>query len=699
MKKRMLSVLLSAMLVIATICVSNMPSRAVEPEDEVTQDETVTTEVLCNSEETEEELSGEVTETTAEELTEETTETDKKTSENITSTETIVDEENSEPQADAINEAGDEKNGQENEDGITETDAVDFDADTETAGDIENDEMSVENSNEDMMLPDEETTEEVQEEITEEMLDGAEVDKLENVEFYFGKAIWDSGRKKEYSIGISVRNNNEFDVYLSCLKSYVIDEKGNKYNVPVFVESYAPDKIDITNDINGYSGYNNESVLTDKGVCIPPKTAGEGGPSKSYTLNYTIPVELEGNITFYMYAETVKLDDISGKVISLCNDSGNYSVYECVTNAENSNYSILEYVRAELGNVDIDVYYDGNHLTAGAERNFYIQISNNNDFDIWLKCIMSKWAYENYDSEDELIKNMQIIHPDGRNMTNLRGRGDAGYSALFDEIEGGSVIKAGQTATYRVNCMLSSDSSEKTQTIDFHIDVHSVYAGVYCCYCEFNPLNNDTPTVSIDKKDENVPDIKLDDKACDNLINSIFTKNEINSGKHLKVDLIVAAVSEAGVEQSELDAIKVAAKKRKIAVILDMNLVRLIDGIVSGNVNELDKEITMTIDVPKEFQAANRKFSIIRLHDGIAEELPDLDDNPNTVTFTTGKFSLYALIYEDAAITPVKDTDKTQQTASPNTGDSIPVATLPIVMLTTIVLAVLCIRKMKKDNM
>ena len=38
MKKRMLSVLLSAMLVIATICVSNMPSRAVELEDEVTQD-------------------------------------------------------------------------------------------------------------------------------------------------------------------------------------------------------------------------------------------------------------------------------------------------------------------------------------------------------------------------------------------------------------------------------------------------------------------------------------------------------------------------------------------------------------------------------------------------------------------------------------------------------------------------------------
>lgn len=714
MKRRMLSVLLSIMLVIATICVSNMPSRAVEPEDEITQDETTqdeigTAEVLSNSEVT---ATGEATVELVEDSAEETTETfvsenfdvmvteeavateetiegDEKASENVMSAETIAGEENSASQTDAT----------ENESGAT-----DFDADTEVARDTEGNEMS------------EEATEEVAEEINEEMLNGAEIDKLENVQFYFGNATWDSDRKKEYSIHISVRNENEFDVYLSCLRSYVIDEKGNKYNVPVVVETYAlgTDKIDITNDINGYSGYNNESVLTDKGVCIPPKTAVEGGPSKYYDLNYTIPAELEGNITFYMYAEAVKLDDISGKVVSLCNDSGNYFMYECETNVENSNYSILRYVRAELGNVDIDVYYDGNYITAGSERNFYIQISNNNDFDIWLSCIMSKWAYENYDSEDEIIKNMQIIHPDGRNMTNLRGLDDAGYSRLFDGIEvGGSVIKAGQTATYRVNCMLSSDSGEKSQTMDFHIDVSSVNNGVYCFYCEFNPLNNDTPAISIDRKDETVPDIKLDDEAYDNIINSIFTKTEINSGKHLKVDLIIAALSEADVEQSELETIKAAARKRKIAVILDMNLVKLIDGIVSGNMHQLDKEITMTIDIPKAFLADNRKFSIIRLHDGIAEELPDLDDNPNTVTFTTGKFSLYTLIYEDveegtvelpendapdAAITPVIDANKTQQASSPNTGDTVPIAVVFILMLISAFLAVVSVKHIKKNK-
>ena len=157
----------------------------------------------------------------------------------------------------------------------------------------------------------------------------------------------------------------------------------------------------------------------------------------------------------------------------------------------------------------------------------------------------------------------------------------------------------------------------------------------------------------------------------------------------LKVDIAISTVSEASVEQSELAAIKAVAKQRKIAVILDMNLVRKINGIASGNVHELDKAITITIDVPAAYISDNRKFSVIRLHDGIAEELPDEDNNPNTVTFTTGKFSLYALVYED-----VKTVAK-----SADTGDNFPVTALPVVMLTTIVLAALCIKKMKKDNM
>ncbi|MCM1170769.1 MAG: hypothetical protein NC393_01450 [Clostridium sp.] len=758
MKRRMISALLSVVLVIATICVSNLPSAAVEPNAEMTQEEMQ--HALETSEAATEELTEEVTEPATEEKTKEATE---KTTEEITkrdensilTKEVVTDEsvdasDNSKvTNADAVSDNGnssektstdlsDEKNGQGDENGIAKVDTAKVDADTDIAGELEDGKVSAQKRDEDMVLSDEEA-EKVAEDneadmelfdedaSEEELLVGAEVEKLENVRISSWSHNNSSEGKREYEIVTQVTNNNEFDIYLSCLRGYVTDEKGNEYNVPVSVEvqkkisegSPAKDYV-ITNDSKGYWGYSDESVLTDEGVLHSADIE-----TAWYCFNYTVPVELKGNFQAYIYIEFVRLDD-TGKIISLCGQSGTYFEYDRVINIENSNYCISESAKVDLGNVDLDVYYDGNYLIAGTERIFYIQISNKNDFDICLKAIRSYWATENYDSEDEAIKDMLIIAPDGRNITNWYDPyGSTGYDAAWDDTEiGGSVIKAGETVTYRVNCRLSSEYSEKDQLIDFRILLGGSAGTSYYYECDFMPLDN-APTVSIDKVDETTPDLKLDDEAYDELINSAFTKEEIKSGKHLKVDLIVAALSEASVGQSDLEAIKTAAKKRKIAVILDMNIVKFIDGIVSGNVNKLDKEITITIDVPKEFQAANRKFSIIRLHDGIAEELPDLDDNPNTVTFTTGKFSFYTLIYEDVedgtalepskndtpsivepsktnvpdvAVTPVKAADNTKQTASPNTGDAAPIAVMFSLMLVSAFLAVISIQRIKKNK-
>ncbi|MCM1172958.1 MAG: hypothetical protein NC393_12645 [Clostridium sp.] len=90
MKRRMISALLSVVLVFATICVSNMPSAAVEPNDEMTQEETWTTEALEYSEVTAEET----TEGGIDAETEEVAEGNENTTESITSTEAIITDEN-----------------------------------------------------------------------------------------------------------------------------------------------------------------------------------------------------------------------------------------------------------------------------------------------------------------------------------------------------------------------------------------------------------------------------------------------------------------------------------------------------------------------------------------------------------------------------------------------------------------------------
>lgn len=69
-------------------------------------------------------------------------------------------------------------------------------------------------------------------------------------------------------------------------------------------------------------------------------------------------------------------------------------------------------------------------------------------------------------------------------------------------------------------------------------------------------------------------------------------------------------------------------------------------------VSELPETLKVVINVPAHLKAENRKFYILRLHteeDGSQDfaQLADEDDNPDTITFSTDKFSPYAIAYID----------------------------------------------------
>ncbi|MDO4990670.1 MAG: YDG domain-containing protein [Eubacteriales bacterium] len=90
----------------------------------------------------------------------------------------------------------------------------------------------------------------------------------------------------------------------------------------------------------------------------------------------------------------------------------------------------------------------------------------------------------------------------------------------------------------------------------------------------------------------------------------------------------------------------------------DMELIRDTDGI----------SISVTLDIPQELRKAPlgyyRSFSLIHLHDGTAEVLAQ--GTGRSFTFTTTRFSSYAISYRDIQLPP---------TASPPTGDT---AQLPL---------------------
>ena len=69
-------------------------------------------------------------------------------------------------------------------------------------------------------------------------------------------------------------------------------------------------------------------------------------------------------------------------------------------------------------------------------------------------------------------------------------------------------------------------------------------------------------------------------------------------------------------------------------------------------ISELPEKLKVTVCIPEHLKAENRKFYILRLHtekDGSQDfaQLSDEDDNPDTITFSTDKFSAYAIGYID----------------------------------------------------
>lgn len=126
----------------------------------------------------------------------------------------------------------------------------------------------------------------------------------------------------------------------------------------------------------------------------------------------------------------------------------------------------------------------------------------------------------------------------------------------------------------------------------------------------------------------------------------------------------------------------------RIGMYLDINLYKKIDGKDKIKVLETPNKLKISIEIPENLIRSNRKFYIIRLHNGSATKIiPTL--NENILTFETDKFSIYALAYIDAGETKI-DTEiapTSNKNSNPKTGDGITymviVLTLSIVGLAT----------------
>lgn len=65
------------------------------------------------------------------------------------------------------------------------------------------------------------------------------------------------------------------------------------------------------------------------------------------------------------------------------------------------------------------------------------------------------------------------------------------------------------------------------------------------------------------------------------------------------------------------------------------------------SVKQIKTAIRLVLEVPENLREAGRVFSVIRFHAGESVLLEDLDENPDTITIETDRFSFYTLAYKE----------------------------------------------------
>lgn len=134
-------------------------------------------------------------------------------------------------------------------------------------------------------------------------------------------------------------------------------------------------------------------------------------------------------------------------------------------------------------------------------------------------------------------------------------------------------------------------------------------------------------------------------------------KKEIENGSTVSVSMevkdVTATVSESDKKLVE-DKVKEVLNNGVVGAYLDLTLLKKVGSLKEVSVTETAAGVVVKLDIPESLKntdsSVERKYTVVRIHDGIAEALETSCEN-GVITFTTDKFSTYAICYEDVAAT------------------------------------------------
>lgn len=149
-----------------------------------------------------------------------------------------------------------------------------------------------------------------------------------------------------------------------------------------------------------------------------------------------------------------------------------------------------------------------------------------------------------------------------------------------------------------------------------------------------------TPEVNFASKDEDISNSLLSDEE----------KELTYDGVEIEIKLSVENANDS-VSDEEKELVVENIGDYFLGEYLDIELHKIIkEKNIDELVSEIKRPIRISIQVPNELLNHNLEFAIIRVHDGEATVLKDLDNDPKTITIETDKFSLYTLVYRQIPV-------------------------------------------------
>ena len=137
-------------------------------------------------------------------------------------------------------------------------------------------------------------------------------------------------------------------------------------------------------------------------------------------------------------------------------------------------------------------------------------------------------------------------------------------------------------------------------------------------------------------------------------------KQQAQDGTDIRIILHVEDASEY-VSAEEKAVVEANLSGYAIGQYLDISLYKMI-GESRTQITSTTGKIRIMLEIPESLRLSEsdgagaeaaegsiytRRFAILRIHDGQAEILPDLDDNADTITIETDRFSTYVLVFLD----------------------------------------------------